>query len=197
MTVCHHCVRRMGVALVAAAAAILPNVPAAAREDSFTDPGAVLVQRDGKITGRLPAERIQLEYEALDARAEVNAALDSKGNIWAAIGYSVGGHHQDAQGFERLFFSPDGGRTWTSQPLPMTEKCHFLAFTVLGDDALVVVVAAEPHDPSWRKLVHVYRSIDLGKTWHETCQIKAPPYENVGEGFLSMTRLDDGTLLLP
>ena len=155
------------------------------------------VLRDGKIVGRLPAERIALEYPELNARAEVNAALDSQGNIWAAIGYSVGNRHQDPGGVERVFQSRDGGRTWTSQPLPMTEDCHFLGFTVLADDALLLVTAINRDDPSWRKLVRVFRSEDRGRTWQETCQLRPDPLEQIGEGFLSMTQLADGTVLLP
>jgi hypothetical protein len=184
-------------ALFAAVAVTLLLSPSLQGEDFYGDRKAVLVERDGKIAGRLPAERIRLDYPELNARAEANAALDSQGNIWAAIGYSVGNRHQDPGGFERLFHSRDGGKTWTSQILPMTEDCHFLGFTVLGDDTLLLVTALSGDDPSWRKLVRVHRSEDRGKTWRETCTLRPDPFEQIGEGFLSMTQLDDGTVLLP
>ena len=180
-----------------AVAALLLHQPLARCEDFHGDVNAVLVERGGKIVGRVPAERIPIEYPELNARAEVNAALDSQGNIWAAIGYSVGSQHKAPSGFERLFHSRDGGRTWTSQLLPMTEKCDFLGFTVLADDTLLLVAAMDDDDPLWRKLVKLYRSKDFGKTWYQTCQIPSDPYEHIGEGFLSMTQLDDGTVLLP
>ena len=191
------CRHRLPRIVFAAAAWTLLHEASARCEDFYSDPNAVLVARQGKIVARLPAERIRLEYPELNARAEVNAALDSKGNLWAAIGYSVGNRHQDPGGFERLFCSRDGGRTWTSQILPMTEDCHFMAFTVLSDDSLLLVTAVSRDDPSWRKLVNVYGSKDLGKTWQKTCRIHCDPFEHVGEGFLSMTQLNDGPLLLP
>jgi hypothetical protein len=176
---------------------ILVGVPPGQCEDFYNDPDVIVVERDGKIVKRLPAERVPLAYPELNARAEVNAALDSEGNIWAAIGYSVGARHQATSGFERLFCSGDGGRTWRSQILPMTEQCHFLAFTVLRDDALLLVTAVNQDDPLWRKLVRVHRSGDAGKTWRQTCEIRSDPFAHIGEGFLSMTQLHDGTVLLP
>ncbi len=186
--------RAGALAMVAAALA----GPSFAEEQRFYgEASAVLIERDGTVAGRLPAERIPLPYPELNGRAEANTALDSTGNIWAAVGYSVGTGHQDPGGFERLFCSRDGGKTWTSQVLPMTESCDFLGFTVLADDTLVLVAALSRDDPSWRKRVRVYRSTDLGETWRHTCDLYPKPFECIGEGFLSMTRLSDGTVLLP
>lgn len=186
----------MGSSLLFTASVLLGS-PFAPCQEFYDDEGVIVVERDGQVVDRLPAERIQLDYPELDARAEVNADLDSHGHIWAAIGYSVGSQHQATLGFERLFHSSDGGRTWTSQTLPMTEDCHFIAFTVLDDDALLLVTAVNNEDPLWRKLVRVWRSEDAGKTWQQTCEITSEPFENVGEGFLSLTQLSDGTILLP
>ncbi len=171
--------------------------PSVRCEGFNSDRRVIVVERDGEVVDRLPAERVQLDYPELNARAEVNAALDSKGEIWAAIGYSVGSQHQGTLGFERIFHSGDGGRTWTSRILPMTEDCHFLAFTVLADDALLLVTAVNNEDPAWRKLVRIWRSEDAGETWQQTCEIPCNPFENVGEGFLSLTQLSDGTIVLP
>ena len=189
--------RPLGVTLLALGAALVAPCPRAHADDFHSDPNAVLVERDGRVVDRVPAERIALGYPELRGRAEVNAALDSAGTLWAAIGYSVGTQHQPPVGVERLFCSADGGRTWTSRPLPMTEKRNFLAFTVLADDTLVLVAGIAPDDPAWRKRVTVYRSNDRGETWATTCEIPCEPFEHVGEGFLSMTQLDDGTILFP
>jgi hypothetical protein len=179
------------------AASVLLVSPFASCQEFYSDGSVIVVEREGQVVDRLSVERIRLDYPELDARAEVNAALDSHGYIWAAIGYSVGSQHRGARGFERLFCSRDGGRTWTSQILPMTEDCHFIAFTVLDDDAFLLVTAVNNEDPAWRKLVRVWRSDDAGQTWRQTCEIAADPFENVGEGFLSLTQLRDGSILLP
>jgi len=157
----------------------------------------ILVERGDEVIGRLPCERIPLVYPELRGRAEVNAALDSKGRIWAAIGYAVGSRHQDPGGPERLFRSEDGGRTWTSRVLPMTSDRHFLGFTVLADDALLLVTEVSRDDPAWRELVQVHRSDDGGATWRQTCEIHSDPFDHIGEGFLSMTQLSDSRVLLP
>jgi len=171
----------------------LPTAP----DRWHSDPDGVVIEREGEAVGQVPAERIRLDFPELDARAEANAALDSRGHIWAAIGYSVGRQHRASKGYERLFHSADGGRTWTSQILPMTERANFLGFTVLQDDAMVLVTGLPRDDPLWRKKVRVWRSEDLGKTWQQTGEIPCDPYEHIGEGFLSMTQLADGTILLP
>jgi len=191
-----HCLAGTVLALVLGAG-LISRCPRAHADDFYGDVNAVLVERDGRVVNRLPAERVVLEYPELRGRAEVNAALDSAGTIWAAIGYSVGTHHQPPVGVERLFRSGDGGRTWTSRPLPMTEKRNFLGFTVLADDAMLLVAGIAPDDPLWRKRVTVYRSRDRGETWTTTCEIRGEPFEHVGEGFLSLTQLDDGTILFP
>ncbi len=87
-----HCggIRRLRVTLLVLGAVLLTHRPFVQGEDFHGDPKAVLVERDGRIVDRLPAERIALAYPELRGRAEVNAALDSAGTIWAAIGYSVG-----------------------------------------------------------------------------------------------------------
>lgn len=187
----------MTVTLTTCLAGVLATALPAGPNGFHGDPNAVLIERDGRPVGRVPAERIRLDFPELDARAEANAALDSRGHIWAAIGYSVGKHHRASEGYERLFHSSDGGRTWTSQILPMTERANFLGFTVLQDDAMVLVTGLPRDDPLWRKKVRVWRSEDRGKAWQQTCEIPCEPYEHVGEGFLSMTQLADGTILLP
>jgi len=190
-------IRRLRATVLVLGALLVTHRPLVQCEEFYGDPNAVLVELGGRVVDRLPAKRIALAYPELRGRAEVNAALDSAGTLWAAVGYSVGTHHQPPVGVERLFCSTDGGRTWTSRPLPMTENRNFLAFTVLADDALLLVAGVAPDDPSWRKRVTVYRSSDRGETWATTCEIRCEPFEHVGEGFLSMTQLNDGTILFP
>ena len=122
--------------------------------------------------------------------------MTSDGAIWAAVGFNVPRLDPGSLASpERLFRSMDGGHTWTSQPLPMTEWRRLLAFTALSDDTLLLAVSGldrllAPH-------LKVYGSTDGGDTWEGPASISAAPYKDIGGGFVSMTQLASGAVLLP
>ena len=144
------------------------------------------VERDGEVVEHLACERIPLDYHGLVNRGEVCMGRTRNGDIWAAIGGGVS--HTGPQG---LFHSADGGRTWSSQPIdPTRDNKGLCAFTVLNDDAFLLEVAGGDR-------VHFFRSADLGGSWEPAGEIPAEPFDLIGEGFLSLTELTDGTILFP
>ena len=154
------------------------------------------VTGDGRVAGELPVERIDLDYPGLGGRGEACMGRTSEGDIWAAVGFNVPLLDADTPASpERLFRSTDGGQTWTSQALPMTEWGRLCAFTALSDDTLLLAVSGL--DRLLASHLKVYRSTDRGLTWHEPYSIPAAPYRHIGGGFVSMTQLASGTVLLP
>ena len=156
----------------------------------------IKVTSDGEMPREILAERIELDYPGLQGRGEACMGMTSDGAVWAAVGFNVPRLDPGSPAsLERLFRSTDGGQTWTSQPLPMTEWGRLLAFTTLSDDTLLLAVSGldrllAPH-------INVYRSTDRGDTWHGPARISAAPYRDIGGGFVSMTQLTSGTVLLP
>ena len=156
----------------------------------------IKVTSDGEMPREIPAERIELDYPGLHGRGEACMGMTSDGNIWAAVGFNVPRLDPSSPAsLERLFRSSDGGKTWTSQPLAMTEWGRICAFTALSDDTLLLAVSGldrllAPH-------LKVYRSTDGGESWQGPASISAAPYTDIGGGFVSMTQLASGTVLLP
>ena len=154
------------------------------------------VTGDGQLLQEMPAELIELDYPGLQGRGEACMGMTSDGAIWAAVGFNVPLLDPGSPASpERLFRSTDGGQTWTSQPLPMTEWGRLLAFTTLSDDTLLLAVSGL--DRLLAPYLDVYRSTDLGDTWQGPAKISAAPYKDIGGGFVSMTQLTSGTVLLP
>ena len=140
----------------------------------------IKVTSDGEMPREIPAERIELDYPGLHGRGEACMGMTSDGNIWAvercggttcngrpeaaAVGFNVPRLDPSSPAsLERLFRSSDGGKTWTSQPLAMTEWGRICAFTALSDDTLLLAVSGldrllAPH-------LKVYRSTDGGESW--------------------------------
>jgi len=153
----------------------------------YDNRSVIVVEREGDIVDRLPCERIPLDYPELKGRAEGHAAIDSKGNIYAAVGYNVGG-----KGAERFFRSQDQGRTWTSHILTPTDKNRYLAaFTLLHNDTLLMVLNGKCEE------VEVWSSHDRGESWQRVTTLSAAPLKCIGEGTMSLTQLADGRLLFP
>ena len=165
-------------------------------QEFFGDPDKIVVERQGRVVAHLPAERIGLDYPELAARGEVNAGLDSQGVIWAVVAYNTGSAGAGITGVERLFNSRDGGKTWSSRALPMTGQRRTAAFTVLRDDRLLLITSSV-HSERRLQALQVYVSADFGMAWKRVSEIGPAPYENVGEGFLSLTQLADGSVLFP
>ena len=156
----------------------------------------MLVTRDGQVAAERPMERIDLEYPGLGGRGEVCMGRTSDGDIWAAVGFNVPLLDAGSPASpERLFRSTDGGQTWTSQPLSLTEWGRLCAFTVLSDDTLLLAVSGL--DRLLATHLSVYRSADGAATWEGPARIRAAPYEHIGGGFVSMTQLASGIVLLP
>ena len=66
---------------------------------------------------------------------------------------------------------------------------------MLQDDTFLLAVRA--FTGGARNRIDVFASTDKGSTWEPAGHISAAPYEQIGEGFLTMTQLADGTVLLP
>lgn len=152
----------------------------------------IAVTRDDHDVCKLPCERIPLEYPELSGRAEACMGRTQNGDIWVAVGYNTGGGGAGVEGVERLFCSQDGGRRWTSRLLPPTERGHLGAFTVLQNDRLLLAVGGADGAS-----IEFYGSNDQGKSWEPLSRLSAEPFERIGEGFLSLTQLRDGTVLFP
>ena len=159
--------------------------------DFYSDQSEILVERNGKIVQRLPAERIRLDYPDAPFRAEANAATDSNGTIWVVV--SLGSSGKGFKGADRLFRSDDGGKTWSSRRLVNLRPVS--AFTVLKNDTLLLATLRTRGEQNLALLIH--KSKDQGKTWQRISTIPAEPFDNIGEGKIAFTQLKDGTILLP
>ncbi len=156
----------------------------------------IKVTRDGETIREIPVERIALDYPSLSARAEACMGRTRNGDIWAAVGFNTGTYGSLEQtNRERLFHSADEGRTWTSNEMSPSGQARMCAFTVLQDDTFLLAVCA--FTGGARNRIDVFASTDKGSTWEPAGHIAAAPYDEIGEGFLSMTQLADGTVLLP
>jgi hypothetical protein len=163
---------------------VLP-VQADHQTDYYPDPGLITVELDGQIVNYLVCERISLNYPDLTGRCDVNMGRDNKGNTWAAVtGVST-------SQMKRLFRSRDGGKTWTPSTIPPTQDRNLVAFTVLNNGHLLLATNLEHTNPK------MFLSTDMGGSWLQTATLKSNPYQYIGEGFLSLTSLDNGHILFP
>jgi len=160
-------------------------------EKFYPDSNYIYAEIDGNVVSKVKCERIYLDYPELVSRGEANTAIGPNGWIWAAVGYNVS-RGKAATGPERVFCSKDGGRNWISNFLLSTKSCRLEAFTALKDGSLIVATGGGD-----RKSIRIYVSKDKGQTWQQTTTIKAEPFEQIGEGFMSMTQIDDGRILFP
>jgi hypothetical protein len=69
------------------------------------------------------------------------------------------------------------------------------AFTVLRDGTLLLADGGNLRGDRSRVQLSVSR--DMGRTWQPVAQIPSKPWNQIGEGFLSLTQLRDGTIVLP
>ena len=151
------------------------------------------VERNGKLEF-MPCQRIPLDYPDQPGRGEVCMGRTRNGEIYAAAGASVGAGGDKAKPSQRLFKSSDGGRSWTSRPIDFAGVNSLVAFTVLADDTLLFAGSDLYGE---RDCICFHQSVDGGQTWEKAGVIAAEPFEQIGEGFLSLTQLKDGTILFP
>ena len=77
----------------------------------------------------------------------------------------------------------------------MTEWNMLSAFTALCYNTILLAVASlnrllAPH-------LKIYRSTDRSDRWQGSASISAASYKDIGDGFVNMTQLSFGTVLLP
>ena len=150
----------------------------------------------GRVVREQSVERIDMDYPGLGGRGEACMGRTRDGDIWAAVGFNVPVLDPATEASpERLFHSADGGQTWTSLPMSPTDWSRMLAFTVLSDDTLLLAVSGL--DRLLGRELKIYRSTDRGATWDESARIPASPYQHIGGGFVSMTQIASGAVLLP
>jgi len=161
------------------------SVQASHKEYYYPDPGLITVERGNQIVDYLQCKRIPLDYPGLSSRCDVNMGRDSLGNTWAAVtGVTV-------NQMNRLFRSRDGGVTWTSILLSPTQDQNLVAFTVLKNNNLLLATNLNHASP------RLYLSSNKGSTWQLTTTLKPNPDKYIGEGFLSLTQLNNGRILFP
>ena len=155
-------------------------------EDIYASPQALTVTLDWKVVNRFPCERVDLLYDNYPTTHQVGAWIgrSCNGDLYTVVGPA-------------LFVSTDGGQNWTSRPLPQGEEGRAeatgaVAFTVLHDDRLLL---ASPSEDS--ATMGFFASTDRGASWQQISSLPASPFERIGEGFLSLTQLRDGTILFP
>ena len=116
------------------------------------------------------------------------------GEIYAAV-IAAGAGGGELKSSQRLFRSNDGGLSWTSRSIELPGGNELTAFTVLNDDSLLVAEGGNLLGD--RSCVRIHRSVDRGETWVQVGMIPAEPFDQIGEGCLSLTQLKDGTILFP
>jgi photosystem II stability/assembly factor-like uncharacterized protein len=136
----------------------------------------VLHARDGKLA-QVPVEKIRLPRDPQGHTQRLCLAQAPDGAIYAA-------QHT------LLHKSTDGGKTWAHLERD-PEVCGGWRIQFDGEGAMLNVGHAAPNAPPV-----IYASRDEGATWRSVGQIDVGEPEVLSLGF-SMTRLDDGTLLVP
>jgi len=144
----------------------------------------IRVTRNGQAVGKLPAERIPLDYPDMSWRADPAVGMDASGTIYAAIRM-------------RVFTSADGGETWSSREVEVPER-HVSAdikvygtFGVSREGALLWTYSFEGD-------AYVLRSTNGGEGWEPWGKVEdKSPYALAYGGQGSMTELPDGTILWP
>jgi len=150
-------------------------------DDICGNSSELTVTRDGKVVSRSRCERVALRYDKYPPTHQVGAWIGRarNGDLYTAVGPA-------------LFVSTDDGHNWTSRAIPPAEGNGTVAFTVLHDDDLLLAVQTEE-----RMSVEFFVSPDRGENWQRISSLPATPFERIGEGFLSLTQLRDGTILFP
>ena len=94
----------------------------------------------------------------------------------------------------RLYCSPDGGRTWEHWELPLEDGCYIGAFVILHDDTLLL--AFMPNYSEFREIC-LARSTDLGRSW-EVARMDGDirPYSHIVMDNGDLLELSDGTVLM-
>ncbi len=138
-------------------------------------------------------ERIPLDYPDMAGRAEVCMGTTSNADIYALV-VAPRGSGDERKASQRLFRSEDGGRTWKGYFVELSRGMG-VAFTVLADDTMVIAAAGKLD--TGEQAILFYSSKDLCLSWEVAGTIRAHPFSRIGEGFLSLTQLQDGTVLFP
>ncbi|MAG35144.1 MAG: hypothetical protein CL878_02695 [Dehalococcoidia bacterium] len=136
----------------------------------------ILHARDGELT-KVPVEKVRLPLDPQGHVQRLCLARAPDGTIYAA-------QHT------LLHRSTDGGATWEHLERDL-DVCRGWRMQFDGNGAMLNVRRGDPGEPST-----VHASDDEGETWRPIGQIDIGTADVTGLGF-SMTRLDDGTLLVP
>jgi hypothetical protein len=154
---------------------------------AFAEKQMMDVTVDGKVVKQIPCERIPLDCNGMQIRAEAHVDRTKNGDIWALV-----------LGSKKIFKSTDKGKTWTSRTVDIIADDLMSGFTILNDDTFLIARTKPKLD--WRAgrvAVYIFRSTDYGKTWEVVSIIPAAPYDNICEGGQSLSQLSDGTVLFP
>lgn len=150
----------------------------------------LIVERSGTVIERLRCQRTELSCPGLEGRGEVNLGRTNDGSIYAAVTSWSG------KGFNQLFRSTDQGKSWTGWPIQLPPgSTEVTAFTVLRDGTFLLADGGNLRGD--RSRVQFSISRDFGQTWQPVGRIAPDPWNQIGEGFLSLTQLRDGTVVFP
>ena len=162
-----------GVCLMSAAPAAPGQSP------HYDNPDEVVVTLDDEVVDRLPCQRITLDYPWPWKTHQIgaNVGRTQDGTLYASL--------------DRILFeSKDRGLTWDGWDTQVPST--IAAFVVLADDTMLMARANDDRDA-----IDFHRSTDRGRTWAPLSTLPAEPFDQIGEGFLALTQLRDGTLLFP
>ena len=140
------------------------------------NPNELVVTIGDEFVSYLPCERIKLEYDWPWQTHQIGTGVGrtSDGKLYAAVNHI-------------LFSSADGGQTWSGWDSGVPSVSAFL---VLKDDSFLMARGVGGG-------IEFHRSTDRGRTWELVSTLSAEPFERIGEGFLALTQLRDGTVLFP
>jgi len=138
----------------------------------------ILHAHDGQLK-KVAAEKIRLPLDPQGHYQGLSLALAPDGTIYATQKTIISK-------------STDGGKTWNHLKRDASTS-GFSGWLLQVDKAGTLLNVSQP---AAEEPVRVWASDDDGETWEQLCEIDAAPFMKTTVG-ASMTRLDDGTLLLP
>ena len=137
----------------------------------------------GNEIGRLPAETVAMDYQAMPWRADPCIGRASDGTLFAGV-------------HSRIFESADEGRTWTSFTVAFDGFERMNNFGVLPDDTFLMLYETPPDDLGVRGMA-VACSTDRGRTWDPGTPLDKTPYTGApGADGNKFCALPDGTTIV-